>query len=186
MDKTWKANERAFAAWASEWLREIDPNSTEVFGRNDSRVNADDRTKHSDVDLIHERLAFGQYKGITAELTRQKTGFTRIYEELKSGEALLVSGDIAIMSLWIFKLIFNYLLMLDSGPAPSVRAFAFALDLEVKDIPGKTNTAKIQHKLEQSERYGETKKLFPIVVFRAPYKQQLVAFRISTFDAIHC
>lgn len=187
-DKSWKATEREVASWLSTLAHSLGEAKTVLFGRNDARVNADDREKHSDVDAISTSLCVKSgesviLQGITAEVTRRKQGLEKIYTWIKeSSEGFIQIMDdednsILVMELHIFERLFSQ--FVKSGDQAKEE------DIPMDQIHCKTLPKILVSKLDQSLRYGKTKSLFPITVFRKHNHRLLVAIDVKVLEAIN-
>lgn len=186
-DKAWKANEREFAKFATEWLGD----KHIAFRRNDAKENSDNRERNSDVDLVHKKFAVGNTQGITAELTRQKSGLGTVYKILE--QVKNISGSkLPILCIlneqWIvcyrddFKYIFENIVKAapPSHLTPiSQRLLVLARECNIMHFNYKKVPKLIVEKFEQAERYASSKNLFPILVVREPRKQQVVVINIE-------
>lgn len=191
-DSAWKANEREFARWATEWVGD----GKVKFGRNDARTNSDDRELNSDVDLIHPSLYIyhkfttvdGSEKtacrGITAELTRRKTGMGLLYRWLDEAEEKSDSTYtyLNLNGSWLVSDRDSFAYFYRSVLQNRITIHSWLADTSVRYVSRETDFELLKSKAEQSRRYAESKGLFPIVVFRQHRKHQLVA--VNMHDAL--
>lgn len=194
-DKSWKANEREFARWAQDvWVADPD------FGirRNDSRVNADDSSRNSDVDIDHRKLAISKSArrngkqlryGVTVELTRQKSGLSTLYKWLDKAKSVAEPSChtiVVINGKWLLferdTLPWLYDLLQSAAQMRDPSLFYLASEVNIVNVTSKLELTIVKDKLEQSSRYGKTKGLFPLVVVREPKKRQVV---IADLAEIH-
>ena len=199
-DKAWKANERAYAKFMSDWL------GVEVR-RNDAIVNAGDRAHNSDVDVEHPLLQTvwhrpmttpgveGTYlggstllKGITAELKYRTRDFKLLYRWIKKdvdqsrktgkSAALLINDEFLVFRLQDLPSIFT---MLVQGQGPLHKIISGCIITHVKS---KNRFVALDEGSDQAARYGRNKKMFPIQVIRMKGERQLVVIRMSDMDAL--
>jgi hypothetical protein len=168
-DKNWKRNERDFATWASEWVGV-------PIRRNSSAKDCDDRTKNSDVDIEHKKVAIKGTKGITAELAYRKNGLASLYKWLgkrtDKHTIVIVNSKYILLYLETLPSLWNII---------KKKIYIELLEYNIRQVESK-QTSLVDKKFAQSERYGTTKNLVPILVLREHNKSQLVIIGIATFN----
>ena len=174
----WQDHERDFAKHFRELLN-ID------VRRNDTKFNAGDKERNSDVNVEHPRLAFSvpiindqvmEYKGIVAELKYSRNGFNAIYTPLnelckKSGtkhNVLIINGLFMCFYIESFMGVWDWFVKNKTVAGTAIRHFS------VLHKTVKLDFKFIKDAQDQAGRYAKTFGLYPVVCIRRLRGKQIV------------
>lgn len=163
-DKTWKKAERVIAEYFTIKL------GIEVR-RNDARVNANDPSRNSDVDIVHKALEHKGSHGLTVESKYRSNEFKTIYCGYKSidgkNKCLIVNGKYYVVELDNFLPMWNKIIANDLKSCT------------MKEINIKRGLKTIENAFNKSRIYGQTKNLTPTVCIRRKNQRALVVVSIQ-------
>jgi len=164
-DTTWKQLERRFGRVWAELLGMKEP-----FRRNDARLNADDSTLNSDVDIIHTLLETGPYRGLVGECRHIKGGdlgyiqktLVDITKEVRKTNVIpLVIMNQKYVCHWLRHgyQVWQYLVDEATGLSPITMVKTF----HIAHIKVNYSATVLEEKMAQVKRYAKSKELYPAV-----------------------